>query len=33
MIIMVGGEEVGWNGVNVLSVNKTLDKGKNFNCY
>lgn len=33
MIIMVGGEEVGWNGVNVFSVNKKLDKGKNFNCY
>lgn len=33
MIVMVGGKEVGWNGVNVFSVNKTLDKGKNFNCY
>lgn len=32
MTIMVGREE-GWNGVNVFSVNKKLDDGKNFNCY
>lgn len=30
---MIGGGEVGWNGVNVFSVNKKLDNGKNFNCY